>query len=299
MASKTITIFTPTFNRAYCLHFLYESLVKQTNQDFIWMIIDDGSQDKTDELVKSWQAENKVAITYIYQINQGMHGAHNTAYKNITTELNVCIDSDDYMPDNAIEKIITFWQQNKKPHWAGLLGLDAFVDGTIVGTPFPLEMTECKYYQLKAKYNVVGDKKFVYRTDIIKKYPEYPIFEGERFVPLGYKYMLIDQEYSLGVIHEVLCIVEYMPDGSSKNIIKQYRRHPKGFAHERKQRMVYSYTFKERFMNAMHYVSSAIFLKDLNFISDSPKKGLTILAIPFGILLNLYVRYTSKSGIMK
>lgn len=296
---KSITVFTPTFNRAYCLVQLYDSLCKQTSQDFIWLIIDDGSSDTTKQLVDSWIPENKISIQYIYQNNQGMHGAHNTAYANITTELNVCIDSDDYMPEDAIELILNFWHKNKNENWAGLLGLDAFKDGKIVGTPFPKAMKECKYYQLKAKHKVVGDKKFVYRTDIIKKYPDYPIFESERFVPLGYKYMLIDQDYNLGVIHQVLCIVEYMPDGSSKNIIRQYRKHPNGFAHERKMRMKYAYTLKERFINAIHYVSCAIFLNKYNFISESTNKGLTILAIPFGILLNLYVRYTSKTGVMK
>jgi glycosyltransferase involved in cell wall biosynthesis len=296
---KQITVFTPTFNRAYCLHNLYESLVIQTSQDFSWLIIDDGSSDNTRELVDSWIHDGKVAINYIYQENQGMHGAHNTAYRNIDTELNVCIDSDDYMPADAIAIILGFWNKNKKGHWAGLIGLDAFTDGKIVGTAFPKGMTECKYYRLKSEHKVFGDKKFVYRTDIIKKYPEYPVFKGERFVPLGYKYMLIDQDYSLGVMHDVLCIVEYMPDGSSKNIINQYRRNPHGFAFERKMRMVYSHTLKERFSNSVHYVSSAIFLKNPRFLNESPKKILTLLAVPFGIVLNLYIRYTGRSGIMK
>jgi hypothetical protein len=152
---------------------------------------------------------------------------------------------------------------------------------------------------LKSKHNVVGDKKFVYNTEIIKKYPPYPIFKGEKFVPLGYKYMLVDQNYDLGVMHEVLCIVEYMPDGSSKNIFKSYRRNPQGFAHERKVRMVYAPTFKERLTNAAHYVSSALFLKNSRFFGQSTNKPLTLLAIPFGILLHLYIRKTSRSGVMK
>lgn len=296
---KSITVFTPTFNRAYCLGQVYDSLVRQTSSDFVWMIIDDGSSDGTKCVVEAWIAQNKISIHYIYQHNLGMHGAHNTAYDNINTELNVCIDSDDFLPDHAIEKILAFWSANKKQNWAGLLGLDAFKDGKIVGTPFPEGITECKYYQLKAKYNVVGDKKFIYRTDIIKKYPAYPIFEGEKFVPLGYKYMLIDQDYDLGIINEVLCIVEYMPDGSSKNIIRQYRKNPLGFSHERKMRMLYSYTFKERFMNAIHYVSGALFLKNWNFLKESSCKWLTFFAIPLGILFHFYIRYTARAGVMR
>lgn len=292
---KAITVFTPTFNRAYCLGNLYDSLTRQSNKDFVWMIIDDGSTDDSTDLVARWIDEGKVEIIYLFQQNQGMHGAHNTAYQNIETALNVCIDSDDYMPDDAIEKILDFWNANQQPNWAGLIGLDAYKDGAIVGTPFPAGMKTCKYFQLKSKYGVIGDKKFVYRTDVIKKYPEYPLFEGERFVPLGYKYLLIDQDYDLGVMHDVLCIVEYMPDGSSKNILRQYVKNPKGFAFERKVRMRYAFNFKERFTNAVHYVSSQIFLKQFNLLKDSPNKPLTILAIPFGILLNMYVRQTVKN----
>ena len=107
---KTLTIFTPTFNRAYTLHKCYESLKRQTSKDFVWLIIDDGSSDNTKELVDKWINENEVEIRYYYQKNQGMHGAHNTAYKLIETEINTCIDSDDYITDDAVEKIVNFWK---------------------------------------------------------------------------------------------------------------------------------------------------------------------------------------------
>ena len=90
---KKLTVFTPTYNRAYCLHVCYESLKRQTSKDFIWSIIDDGSTDNTGELVAGWIAKNEITIRYHRQDNQGMHGAHNTAYRLIDTELNVCLDS--------------------------------------------------------------------------------------------------------------------------------------------------------------------------------------------------------------
>jgi glycosyltransferase involved in cell wall biosynthesis len=299
MESKLLTVFTPTYNRAYLLPQLYESLLQQTSKEFIWLVIDDGSTDTTRELIESWKQENKIEINYIFKENGGMHTGHNVAYANITTELNVCIDSDDFLPLDSINIILKFWREIKSEHLAGMIGLDAFKDGNIVGTSFPFNLKECKYFELKSKFNVVGDKKFVYRTDVIKKYPEYPIFSNERFVPLGYKYLLIDQDYNLGVIHNVLCIVEYMPDGSSKNIFKQYRKNPKGFAFERKIRMKYSSTLKERFMNCIHYVSCSIFLKNASFLGESTNKWLTFFAIPFGLALHLYVRYTTKAGVMK
>lgn len=294
-----ITVFTPTFNRAYCLSQLYHSLLSQTCKDFIWLVIDDGSEDNTKDLIEDWMSENKIVIKYIFKENQGMHTGHNVALNHIETELNMCIDSDDFLPDNAIEKILDFWDKNYKESWAGIIGLDAFKDGKIVGTAFPKNLNECKYSLLKSKYKVIGDKKFIYKTDIIKKYPEYPIFKGEKFVPLGYKYLLIDRDYDLGVLNEVLCIVEYMSDGSSKNIIKQYLKNPKGFAHERKIRMQYAPSIKEKFSNSIHYVSCSILLRNTNFLIESPNKILTLLAVPFGVLLNFYIRYTNKSGIIK
>ena len=96
-----LTIFTPAYNRAHTIGRTYESLCRQTCKDFEWLIVDDGSSDNTRVLVEGWITENKIPIRYIYQQNQGMHGAHNTAYRNIETELNTCIDSDDYMPDDV------------------------------------------------------------------------------------------------------------------------------------------------------------------------------------------------------
>jgi len=109
MPTKTLTIFTPAYNRAHTIGRTYESLCRQTLQDFEWLVVDDGSSDNTRELVEGWIAEGRIPIRYIYQENQGMHGAHNTAYRNITTPLNTCVDSDDWMPDDAVEKIVSFW----------------------------------------------------------------------------------------------------------------------------------------------------------------------------------------------
>lgn len=99
----TLTVFTPLYNRINTLKRTYESLKRQTSKDFVWLIIDDGSTDNPYEIIKEWiKINNGFEIRYVYKKNGGMHTAHNTAYENIDTELNVCVDSDDYMPDNAV-----------------------------------------------------------------------------------------------------------------------------------------------------------------------------------------------------
>ena len=261
------------------------------------MIIDDGSTDNTEELVQSWIDEDRIHIQYHYQENQGMHGGHNTAYSLIETPINVCIDSDDFMPNNAVELILNNWEKIRdNPGCAGIVGLDADKSGNIIGTKIPEELEETTLYSLYHKHKVEGDKKLVYKTEVVKKYPPYPLFEGERFVPLGYLYQLIDQDYKLHPANEVYCVVEYMQDGSSRNMLKQYRRHPKGFAFSRISGMQYAHSFKDKFKNAIHYVSSALFTKNWKFLNESPKKLTTIIAIPFGVLLNIYIRYKTRNA---
>lgn len=290
---KTLTIFTPTFNRAYCLESLYISLVNQTNQDFVWLIIDDGSTDTTPHLVNNYNEENKIEIQYVYQENLGMHGAHNCAYRNITTELNTCIDSDDYMPITAVADILTCWNNNSDPKIAGIVGLDLDVDNNLIGDKFDSNLkttTLSEFYENGGK----GDKKMVYRTDVINKYPEYPIFEGEKYVSLAYKYILIDQDYQLLVLNKPLVVVEYLIDGSSVNMVSQYLKNPKGFAFIRIVNMQLVKSNSRRFKECIHYVSSSILSKNSNFIAESPKKLLTILAIPFGLYLYFYIKYKTK-----
>lgn len=285
-----LTIFTPTFNRATTLHLCYDSLCRQTCRDFEWLVIDDGSTDKTRELVEQWQKEGKIPITYYYQENQGMHGAHNAAYRLIKTELNTCIDSDDYMPNDAVEKIVDFWKANGNSKVAGIIALDVDFNGQLIGTKFPPGM---KQTTLSGFYchGGRGDKKLIYRTEIINAYPEYPLFEGEKYVSLGYKYELIDQDYELLTMNEPVCCVNYQPDGSTKNMYRQYIRNPQGFAFIRKQSMVLAPTARRRFVEAIHYVSSSIMLRNKHFIKESPRPWLVICAIPFGILLHRYIKF--------
>lgn len=289
-----LTIFTPAYNRAHTLTRTYDSLCCQKRKDFIWLVIDDGSQDNTADLVHEWQSrENGFEIRYIYKENGGMHTAHNVAYANIDTELNVCIDSDDCLAEGAVEKILAKWEAVKDKGYAGIIGLDSDLDGNLIGSGFPENMTETSvigYYVSGGS----GDKKLVYRTDIIKKYPEYPVFEGEKYVSLSYKYRLIDQTYKMAVLPEVLCNVEYQPDGSSNTMWRQYLKNPKGFAFWRKVCMQYPISKKRLIIDCIHYCSSSILSRNYEYISDSPQKMLSLLCSPLGIILSLIIIMKAK-----
>ncbi|WP_298392027.1 glycosyltransferase family 2 protein [Flavobacterium sp.] len=289
---KTLTVFTPAFNRAHLLPRLYESLCNQTHMDFEWLVVDDGSTDDTKALVAGWILEQKIAITYIYQENQGMHGAHNTAYKAIKTVLNTCIDSDDYMRLNAVELILTKWKSIDQKKYAGIIGLDALESGAIIGSKFTTEYTTLEDFYINGG---TGDKKLVYRTDVITSYPDYPIFEGERYVGLGTKYLFVDKDYEMATLNEVLVTVDYQITGSSNTMFYQYLKYPKGFIYNRITTMQYTKSTKRKFIECIHYVSSCIILKRYNFLKDCPEKLLTLLAVPFGIALYALIRYKTRT----
>lgn len=292
-----ITVFTPAYNRAHTLPRTYRSLLRQDCKDFVWLIVDDGSTDDTAALVKSWQSvENGFPIQYICKENGGMHTAHNTAYENIHTELNVCIDSDDELADGAIRHIRDLWSKVDHAKYAGIIGLDAdLATGKVIGTSFPEDMTETTLYGF---YDAggSGDKKLVYRTDIMQSLPPYPVFPGEKYVSLGWKYQLCDQQYKLITTNEVLCNVEYQPDGSSRNMFRQYLKNPQGFAFIRRENMKYIHSTKRNFIDCIHYVSSSILAKNKHFIRESPKKLLTVLAVPFGVVLTGYIKRKTRSA---
>lgn len=292
---KILTIFTPTYNRVGLLPRLYASLKAQTLQDFVWLIIDDGSTDGTTELVKEWQQENLIKIQYEFKQNGGMHTAHNLAYEKITTELNVCIDSDDYMPSKAVETIVKRWKINKNQNVAGLIGLDVLQNGEIVGTSMPDNLKTSTLHKLYFHYKVKGDKKLVLRTDVVKQYPRYPEFENERLVPLGILYLMIGQSYEFLLVNKPLCVVEYQDDGSSKTILQQYRKSPRGFAHARLVELKYNTDYTAKLKNTLHLISSAIFLKDYKLPFRSPFPIFSFLLIPGGLLLNLYIRWKTRA----
>ncbi len=278
-----LTVFTPAYNRADTLARTYKSLLAQDCKDFVWLIVDDGSIDNTAECVKNWkQADNGFEIQYIYKENGGMHTAHNVVYKNIHTELNVCIDSDDCLAEGAVRKIYEAWKLVKDKNYAGLIGLDAdMTTGKVIGQGFPSDMKETTltgYYTSGGS----GDKKLVYRTDVVTAYPPYPVFEGEKYVALAYKYRLVDQDYKLAVLPEVLCEVEYQADGSSNTMWRQYLKNPKGFAFWRKVCMEYPTTKKRLIADCIHYCSSSWIAKDKRYIEESPRKLLTVLCTPLG-----------------
>lgn len=288
--TKPITVFTPSYNRAYILGKCFESLNNQTCKEFVWLIIDDGSTDGTRELVQSWmQQDNGYEIRYVYKENGGLHTGYNKAIEVMDTELSICIDSDDSMPADGIERILRTWNNRSDPELAGLVGLDYDETGKLIGKLLP----ECDSINAATLLCVsgMGDKKYVMRNDLWRSVGQMPVFAGEKNFNPHYFVIKLSSQYRFQPVNECFCIVDYQPDGMSANIWNQYYNSPLSFAELRKAILqVPGMAFSYRFKTAAHYVASCILGKQKGFIRRSPAKLLTVLSIPAGLAITLLVK---------
>ena len=284
---KPITVFTPTYNREYILGKCYQSLNRQTCKDFVWLIIDDGSTDGTKALVDGWmQQDNGYEIRYVYKENGGLHTGYNKAIELMDTELSICIDSDDSMPEDGIERILDTWKNRKEPDIAGLIGLDYDESGNLIGTLLP-ETDSINAATLLMQPNI-GDKKYVMRNDLWRSMGQMPVFKGEKNFNPHYFVIKLSSKYRFQPVNQCFCVVDYQPNGMSANIWNQYYNSPNSFAEYRRAIMqVPGMTFAYRYRTAAHYVASSILAHNRKFLKESPAKGLTLAAIPMGLVFAL------------
>lgn len=103
----TLTIFTATYNRGHLIGRIYEALLHQSNYDFEWLVIDDGSTDNTSELFKTYlSSQNPFIIRYYRQKKQGLINALNKGVQFARGKYLSKIDSDDYPVDTFAENVL-------------------------------------------------------------------------------------------------------------------------------------------------------------------------------------------------
>lgn len=298
MKLHRLTIFTPTYNRAHTIERTYHSLCRQSCKEFDWLIIDDGSTDNTASIVKAWVAENKIPIRYVYKENGGLYTGYNVAYSLIESELCVCVDSDDYMPDDAVEKIYRCWIERGGEQYAGLIGLDFHLDGTPIGGYFPTGLDNVWLMDLYINKLHLGDVKPVLRTDLMKTVAPMVGFEGEKNFNPAYMMMQVCDRYPILLLNENLCFVDYQTglDSMSAGIWKQYRNSPHSFQKQRilELQLVHN-SWKNRIRVAIHYVASSLIAHDKGWLRKSPKKWITLLVLPMGFMLYLLILYKSRN----
>ena len=217
-----ITILTPTYNRGILLRNLYNSLINQTNKEFVWYIVDDGSNDITKELVNSFINEKLMNIQYQYKPNGGKHTAINLALCNITSKLTFIVDSDDILAEDAVEIILDYHNHYcNDRNICGYSFLRQFTNGQVNGKLFPKEAMVGSYIECRLNQrDYYADKAEVFLTSVLRQFP-FPEYKGEKYVGEDLVWIRMALQFNMVHINKVIYIGDYLSDGLSKNRFKK------------------------------------------------------------------------------
>ena len=285
---KTLTIVTPTYNREDTLKRAYYSLLAQTNKDFLWLIIDDGSKDNTEKLIDLFKAEGILEIEYIKKENGGKASALNLGLDLIETPYCTCLDSDDWFPEKTVEtatKLLDEERNNSK--CCGVLGLKATEDQKVAGGK---EIPKTyKYIDIEEIYfdcKIQSEFATFYKSEIAKQY-RFPVIKGEKFMPPSWFHYAVSEKYKFRVSRDILCLFEYMNDGLTKNKRNVIVKNPVSYTLIKKISFSKSKTLKQKFKNGIMYVCGCIISNDHDWLKNAPFKLISILSFPIAYIVYL------------
>ena len=289
-----LTILTPTYNREKTLFRLYESLCKQNNKRFTWLVVDDGSTDCTRELIEEFIGEKKIDIKYIFKSNGGKHTAVNAGLLEINTPLVFIVDSDDRIIEDAVETIFNIWKENKKnSSISSFWFLQKNENDMIIGDKFKDDNFISNYLEVLINSEVKGDKKSVYLTDIRKQYL-FPEFKNERFMGEGYIHKKIGENYEAVFINKPIYISEYLEDGLTKAGRQMRLGNPKGGIVISNEFLKGNVKLKVKIKKALLYTVYSLIddRKIYKIFKDANNRTLVTLLFPMSLLI--YYKWKEK-----
>jgi len=250
-----ITFFTPTYNRAYILPRLYQSLKNQKTHNFEWLIVDDGSTDHTESAVNEFIAEADFSIRYYKQSNQGKHIAINFAALNAAGKWIIIIDSDDYVIDNCLQvcKSLISDIENKK----------GFAGFTFIRTSenecLNIEDYGFKKWSTNKDYDwkFPGEMNFVIKKEILQRYP-FPVIKGENFCQESVQIIPIIKKYKILYTDHILAFGDYLEDGLSQNLYARLLKNPRYAMLSFKTKLQMSETIADKKILAQNYWDIAL-----------------------------------------
>ncbi|GAA3535656.1 glycosyltransferase family 2 protein [Zobellella aerophila] len=214
-----VTILTPTYNRAHTLPRLFQSLLEQTSHDFEWLVIDDGSDDNTEEVISELKVRSPFPVRYIKKQNGGKHTALNLGFSEAGRKWIFVLDSDDWIRNNCIE-IIRAEVTRDDFTFHSLSFLRVYENGQVIGDCYPEGLNN---FLDRANFKVRGDKAEVFNKDCLEGF-SFPSYKGENFMAEAPLYIWYAQRFNTKFINYDGYICEYQDDGLSTNsIINRYK----------------------------------------------------------------------------
>jgi len=222
-----VSVFTPTYNRKNLLPQLYNSLERQTNKLFEWIIIDDGSIDNTTELIDFFRTKSSFPIKYKYQENSGKHIAINQGVTLAEYDIFLMVDSDDFISDDAIELTINYFEKIRNDNnICGVCFNKANFNGINISKKRLQDKLVGNLIELRYIINSQEDKAEVFKTSVLKEFP-FPNYLNEKFCMETLIWNRISKKYDILFSDKTIYFCEYLKGGLSDNLVKIRMNSPK------------------------------------------------------------------------
>lgn len=293
-----VTVLTPTYNRKYSLKRLYDSLINQTETNFEWMIVDDGSTDDTKKLIDIFISERKIKIKYIKKENGGKHRALNVGISQIKNEMTFIVDSDDYLTRDAIETINYYYRKYKDSNnLCGYSFLRGYPNKKVNGPAYKEQEFISDYISYRLNDNNWGDKAEVYFTKYLKKIPFIEI-EGEKFLIESYVWGKLALKYNTLYINKVIYMGDYLEDGLTKNRKKVKVNSPKGVVEVAKVLCCDKANLKVKTKYMIFYITYGLIAREKisHLYLNIKYKLLFIILFPASFCYQIYLKLIAKKS---
>ncbi|WP_406629855.1 glycosyltransferase family 2 protein [Ornithobacterium rhinotracheale] len=293
MEKPYISILTPTYNRANLLARVFESLQSQTDKDFEWIIVDDGSTDNTDELIKTFKS-NGFELSYYKKLNGGKHTALNFGVQKAKGDFIIMLDSDDELPNDAVSTVLEKTKKLPK-ELGGIAGRKSLPSGEIVGTQDDFDEIISNSLDIRYKENVGGDLTEVFRTSIMKEFP-FPEIKGERFCPEALVWNRIAQKYNLLFFNKSIYTAEYQEGGLTNTIVKIRMNSPKASMIHYSELASYNIPLKEKIKATINFWRFSFNDNDWSFKNKLSRVNFlySLVGFPLGFAMYLNDRRKNK-----
>lgn len=283
-----LTILTPAYNRQEGIKILYQSLCRQTEGEFEWLIVDDGSSDNTRSVVNELQQQASFPIKYVYKSNGGKHTALNVGISQIESPLTFIVDSDDYLTDDAVAQIKSVYSKYKNDKTlCGYAFLRAFPDGKVNGKLFEKDELIASYIDTRVNSDDTNaDKAEVFITSYLKEFP-FPEYPNEKFLGEDIVWIRMARKYKMVHINKAIYVGNYLEGGLTSNRRKHNIQSPVGCMNRAKEFMERDIKFKYRIKGGLQYIIYGKFagLSVSKLIKQSPNKFLAAISLLPGLIL--------------
>lgn len=286
-----ITVFTATYNRGHLIQRIYQSLLRQKEFNFEWLVIDDGSQDQTEDLFNDWTSrDNPFEIRYYKQENRGLIRTLNRGIELARGEYFAKIDSDDYVVDDYTTNISKWVAsiENSTSIYA-VSGVRVTPDGIPLKGKWPDIPRELGFVDAtdleRAAYDLDADMCEAWRTDVLRNYP-FPVWNGEKFAPeqIVFNQIALDG-YKIRWYPVAMSICEYQEGGLTKGARKLEIQNPMGYAMMYNHKLKYDIPFAQKLRCAMQCTALSIVGRNPQYILQTNLPIAAIATLFPGVLL--------------